>query len=294
MPETDRSNEHGKDSSKMSRVTCINILLDVRLYGRQSDGMNYVLKFLRNRLEQQKGMELYFLSDNNTQSGFRKDGTNADAYNIMCMDSDFDDIDVFISSDADVPDVIKNRVEITKYAVIDKFLSSIYGTNGDWYEERIRKYQDGYDFFLTFSEKIKDLYLEKTTAINPNRIFCLPLRYETDKMPAFKTEKKFFKDDKKYCLVFYRNDYDQEMAALAKGFIRFLKANQNCDLVFALAYMGGQDWGYKKIACLFDGYEDHIVGAAGSNESASHHLILEADAYLDIFYLEDINITLLE
>lgn len=277
----------------MSKVTCINVLLDARYYIRNSREMNYVFGMFRNKLEQLNGVDLYLLMDDHSNDDL---AGSMDNIEILTLNSCFEDIDVFISFDSDIPDGIKKCTEITKYTVVHNFLADICGTYKDVCSENIKKYQDNFDYLIVFSNKIKKMFLNKTVGMNPDRILCIPLSYSLSGSPDPTENRAYFTGNKKYCLAFYQHEYYNEMVLLAKGFIQFLEncTDKECDLVFALAYLDDGDWSYKRIAYLFEGYEDYFVLINASEESDRHQIIYEADAYLDVFYLQDINITLLE
>ena len=287
----------GERERDMATITSMNVLLDMRLCGKQSEGIDYVLNSIAGKLAQQQGINLYYLYDKKSTTEEFVDRMGIEPFQIMYIGDCFSDMDAYISGDVSIPEDVKKVPEITKYALVNQLLDCTYGTNNDWYEEKIRNYQNNYDYYITFSEKAKEIYLEKTVGIRADRVIVLPLRYHAGYDPTTILAKKIFTNaNQYYCLAFYKKEYHQEMENLAKGFLKFLEAQDQgkCDLVFVLAYLEETDWDYKKICYLFQDHEDNLLIMDASKEEKRHRLIYEADAYLDVFHMEEVNVALLE
>lgn len=268
----------------MCKVTNLNVLLDER-NRRNCDEWNgavCIYEYIIKKLEKTKGVNLFYLRRQE-----ENDLLKEDEQAILYEDSSFERIDVYISTELEVPPHIKSSIEITKYVILDNIILNTHGnTAAGWYEESIKVYLSEYDFFITSSEEIKRLLFDGTLGLGENRIIVLPL---ADIIQQSESKKK--KDEKKCYVAFYKRKYIKEIEMAIKGFIKYLDEKNSPKEKFILINMEKESEDELfALQDLFSNYSENFsIKNLENNDSSLAEALLGADVFVDTFWLDDHN-----
>ncbi len=257
------------------KKTQINVLLDIRTLSNTNDEKNYIVKYIENILKELKGINLFYFPGDESEI-------------------DVSSVDAYISCEIAVPDFIAKSVEITKYAILNNVYLNAHGNvNAGWQEETSKVIQNSYDYFITFSEKIKSLFLNNAYGISSQRVIVLPIdKFEEDR--EGEQQRREIKVERKYCTVFYKHSYIKEIECAAKGFLRCLnKIPESKKLVYALACLEDND-SCNKISRLFEHNTENFIMVSAEELEKQKSIMQATSMFIDTFWLDDVNTTLLQ
>lgn len=241
-------------------------------------------------LSKMNNIELYVYGDN-----FKNIKNNKQFSNLKCYDKDknFSEIDIFISGELKKPSVLTEKSRIRSFLLLNDVVDSIYNSKGNFVEDTLFNITDEYDYFLTFSSDIRNMFLSYVGNIDPDRIKLIQIL----ELPKERGE-----DLDRTNLTFisiFSSSYKDNLEKLMKSFNEYRKSKNmnNLSLIIGVDDSDMYSLLMHNLKLNNDFKNMHGKGIeirVFNSDDERKRAIAEAYCYVDIMSYNDMNLPLLE
>lgn len=239
----------------------LNVCFDGRVLknGLVSDvgrtGIYFVTKNLFLKLYENSALNLYLYLDKEDLLYLNK--LNEDMHitirkeQILYADSDFSEINAFLSTIYKAPEVIKQYPSVSCYIILHDVIPLLFPKYFDalnkqaWFKKLIDSLNEN-DYYFTNSDYTKADFLKFCTQLDADKMKTIPLgtnqKYKPNKnkKQLEQVKKKYnIPTDKKYLFSLCSLEPRKNLIRAVRSFIEFIKRNKIDDLVYIL---GGSAW----------------------------------------------------
>lgn len=218
-------------------------------------GIYFVTKNLFLKLYENSALNLYLYLDKEDFLYLNK--LNEDMHitirkeQILYADSDFSEINAFLSTIYKAPEVIKQYPSVSCYIILHDVIPLLFPkyfdalNKQDWFKKLIDSLNEN-DYYFTNSDYTKADFLKFCTQLDADKMTTIPLstnqKYKPNKnkKQLEQVKKKYnIPTDKKYLFSLCSLEPRKNLIRAVKSFIEFIKKNKVDDLVYIL---GGSAW----------------------------------------------------
>lgn len=240
-------------------------------------------------LSKMDNIELYAYEDN-----FKNIKSNKQFPNLKWYDKDnnYLEIDIFISSELKKPSVLSKKLRIRSFLLLNDVLNSLYNLKGNFIEDTLFNITDEYDYFLTFSSDIRNMFLSYVGNIDPDRIRLIQF-LELSK----EVEEEGDGSDFTFISVF-SSSYEDNLEKLISSFNEYRESRNINNLSLIIGVDDSDTYSLLmdnlKLNNDFESIYNNIEIRLFNSDDERKMTIAGADCYIDILSYNDVNLPLLE